>query len=231
MCDRRSIFTARTGPGHSIRNVLRCRRCHASARNRHVALLARRHLGIRALRDLRDSPGPPHILNASATSPLAAALGEAAYNTEFWSDVTPGASRDGIRCEDLTTLSFADASLDLVISEDVLEHVPDVDRALEETRRVLRPGGAHILTVPYFPNDPTVELFDVVDGEFVLREPIRVHRDQAGNAIPTYHRFGGDFMRRIEAAGFSVEAVTSTDDDSRAHGIRDCVSFLAVAPG
>ena len=39
--------------------------------------------------------------------------------------------------EDLSALSYADESLDLVITSDTLEHVPDVDRALGEIHRVL----------------------------------------------------------------------------------------------
>jgi SAM-dependent methyltransferase len=45
-------------------------------------------------------------------------------------------------------LPFADASFDVVLSTQVLEHVPEPDRALAESVRVLRPGGRIILTVP-----------------------------------------------------------------------------------
>jgi ubiquinone/menaquinone biosynthesis C-methylase UbiE len=38
-------------------------------------------------------------------------------------------------------LPFADASFDLVFGHAVLHHIPDLDRAFAEFRRVLRPGG------------------------------------------------------------------------------------------
>lgn len=58
-------------------------------------------------------------------------------------------SRDPqVPSEDLTRLSYADASFDLVITADKLEHVPDIDLALRETYRVLRLGGAHVFSVP-----------------------------------------------------------------------------------
>jgi SAM-dependent methyltransferase len=42
---------------------------------------------------------------------------------------------------DAESLPFAEASFDLVIGHAVLHHLPDLDRAFAEFRRVLRPGG------------------------------------------------------------------------------------------
>jgi SAM-dependent methyltransferase len=49
---------------------------------------------------------------------------------------------------DAAHLPFADASLDLVVALDVLEHLPDDRAATREIFRVLRPGGALIAFVP-----------------------------------------------------------------------------------
>ena len=45
-------------------------------------------------------------------------------------------------------LPFSDASLDVVMSFDVLEHIPDTDAHLREIARVLRPGGAYLIQTP-----------------------------------------------------------------------------------
>jgi SAM-dependent methyltransferase len=48
-------------------------------------------------------------------------------------------------------LPFADDSFDLIFSYDVLEHVEDPERCLEECARVLKPGGMFLLVFPpYF---------------------------------------------------------------------------------
>jgi SAM-dependent methyltransferase len=54
----------------------------------------------------------------------------------------------GYRCENLEYLTFPDASFDLVLTQDVFEHILHPDRAIKEIERVLRPGGAYIMTVP-----------------------------------------------------------------------------------
>jgi SAM-dependent methyltransferase len=50
-----------------------------------------------------------------------------------------------------TELPFRPDSFDVVIASDVLEHIDDDVRAVQEIVRVLRPGGAFIFSVPAHP--------------------------------------------------------------------------------
>lgn len=52
-------------------------------------------------------------------------------------------------CADATRLPFGDASFDAVTLFDVIEHVPDDRGAIVEAWRVLRPGGALLLSTPH----------------------------------------------------------------------------------
>jgi SAM-dependent methyltransferase len=56
-----------------------------------------------------------------------------------------------VRLGEATKLPFADASFDLVTCLDVVEHLDDDIAAFEEMRRVLRPGGHLLVTVPANP--------------------------------------------------------------------------------
>jgi SAM-dependent methyltransferase len=56
---------------------------------------------------------------------------------------------DGERfCASLTAIPLPDASIDLAVCTEVLEHVPDDEQAVAELRRVLSAHGALVLSVP-----------------------------------------------------------------------------------
>ena len=69
-------------------------------------------------------------------------------DSQFFPGIPLGQLVDGVRCEDLERMSFDDDTIDLHITQDVMEHVLRPDETFQEIARTLRPGGAHIFTVP-----------------------------------------------------------------------------------
>ena len=61
--------------------------------------------------------------------------------------VPAGAEAD-VKQGDALDLPFSDGEFDRVVASEVLEHIPDDDRAVSELVRVLRPGGTIAVTVP-----------------------------------------------------------------------------------
>lgn len=51
-----------------------------------------------------------------------------------------------IRTVDLTAMPYADGTFDAIVSISVIEHIPDVERALAEMYRCVRPGGRLLIT-------------------------------------------------------------------------------------
>jgi SAM-dependent methyltransferase len=51
---------------------------------------------------------------------------------------------------DITGLPFQDDYFDMVICSEVLEHIPDQQKAIEELTRVLKPGGDLVVSVPRY---------------------------------------------------------------------------------
>ena len=50
---------------------------------------------------------------------------------------------------DISDLPFADSSVDVVINEFVLEHVPNPEEIVAEIKRILKPGGIVYVSVPF----------------------------------------------------------------------------------
>ena len=127
-----------------------------------------------------------------------------------FSDYTPDADRANIdsliRSEDLTRLSYADSSFDLVLTSETLEHVPDLHAALRELRRVLVLGGRHIFTIPVMPGVARTFARSVIrpDESIEDRAP-RICHPGGDVGYPVFTEFGSDLPEVIERAGFEVE--------------------------
>ena len=94
--------------------------------------------------------------------------------SQFFPDAEPGAWHNGAQCENLECMTFEDDSIDLHVTQDVMEHVFNPDRAFKEIARTLRPGGAHIFTVPLVNKEKPTEICARLDDEghiVHLREP------------------------------------------------------------
>jgi SAM-dependent methyltransferase len=88
---------------------------------------------------------------------------------------------------DLLSLPFPDASFDVVMASEVLEHIPDDDVAMAEIARVVRPGGRVAVTVPrWWP-------------ERVCWALSREYHDVAGGHVRIYR--GNELEERLAGAG------------------------------
>jgi SAM-dependent methyltransferase len=104
-----------------------------------------------------------------------------------------------------TGLPLPDASIDVVLSSDVLEHTPAYMRVVSEIARVLKPGAAWICTLPFFPERAT-RTRAVVDerGEVQhLMEPSHHCRGALDSLV--FVEFGRDALERFEAVGLRAQ--------------------------
>lgn len=138
--------------------------------------------------------------------------------SHFYPDLPAGAQRDGFVCQDLEHQSFEDASFDLVITQDVLEHVFDPRAALREIARTLKPGGAHVFTVPWYYWQPTVvRARRLPSGEVEYLLPADYH----GNPIKLNARslvvteWGHDLLEVIDQCSGVETKVFRLDDAER----------------
>ena len=134
--------------------------------------------------------------------------------------------------QNLEKLTFPRGSFDIVITSDVLEHVRLDEAAHREIRRVLKPGGAHVFTVPHIRSAETRVRIRIADpddpsqDEYVMEK--EYHGDanaEDGRAI-SYRAYGTDLDARLAQLGFEVEY---TRQDFPDLGILDTELFFCLA--
>jgi SAM-dependent methyltransferase len=112
---------------------------------------------------------------------------------------------NGVRNEDMTKLTFADDTFDLIITSDVMEHIYNYKAAFGELLRVLKPGGIHVFSIPT--DWPLPEVSEarvrVVDGVEEHIKPARYHTSGDGTPCIVYTDFGADLIDILDAEGRS----------------------------
>jgi ubiquinone/menaquinone biosynthesis C-methylase UbiE len=114
---------------------------------------------------------------------------------------------DGVRNEDVEQLTFAAESFDLVTSNGVFEHVNHDERGYREIHRVLRRGGAMIMSVPLYGLPMTQRLSHYrTDGTLEWLGPPEYHDSRHGGALSApvvWYHSRHDIVPRVQAAGFA----------------------------
>lgn len=184
----------------------RCLHCGSVPRHRALAQLVKQRCG-----DLRTL----HIHESSPSTCTARWLTASCRNftgTYF----VPGKrqlARLGVFWNvDLGHQPFDDGAFDLVITQDVLEHVPDPQRALREIERTLRPGGRHIFTVPRSTTATTTARAERRGEAWIHLQPAVHHRDptsRRGSLVVT--DWGTDLERLVAAPPFQCQRYEVVD--------------------
>lgn len=193
----------------NFRERLACPRCGLNTRQRFVAHLVREEMTQRPHR----ATVYLHEQTTAFFSWAQANLPAEVIGSEYLGPEVPGgAVVGGIRHEDALALSFPDASVDVVVSQDVLEHVPSIAAAVNEAARVLRPGGRFLFSVPFDPGaDVTVQRAEIVDGEVVrLLDPVFHGNPISAEGSLVFYDHGWDLLDRLRAGGFEDVCLLGT---------------------
>jgi len=111
---------------------------------------------------------------------------------------------NGIRHEDALRLSFDDNVFDIVVSNDVYEHVPEPQKALKEVCRILRENGKLIFSVPFHNLEAKTKHRAIIkDNNVINILPEQYH----GNPISdkgslVFNDLGWDIIDMCYTAGF-----------------------------
>jgi len=126
--------------------------------------------------------------------------------------MAPGAAIEpGVTNQNLEALTYPDASFDLIVTSDVMEHVRLDDRAHGEIRRVLAPGGVYVFTVPHLRDRTTMRRVEIADPADPSKDVFVMEKEYHGDANSEDHRalayraYGTDLDETLQRLGFEVQ--------------------------
>lgn len=209
ICEKKVTFSAQN---IWFRDSLLCSGCGSIPRERALFEVIRNYYpNYRELSIHESSPA-----NRGASPKLKREC--AAYSSsQYFPNVAPGSidAATGFRCENLEALTFADNSFDIFVTQDVMEHIFDYDKAFKEIARVLKPGGAHIFSVPLINKNKKSECWASRNeaGEIVYHHEAEYHGNpvDAKGALVTMH-WGYDIARYISDTAKTPTTIIMIDD-------------------
>jgi len=231
VCGNYTIFLCQFGPD-AAREYMHCPFCISSSRKRHVALVVINHL----------PPPPPRNKTIKKIAKLTTLdiyntdrnvwekyfKNNDHYKSSIFTDEYPFGTEieKNVFCQDLEALTFNDESFDIVITEDVFEHIRNYKKGFNEIYRVLRKGGIHVFTIPFLFNQETIVRVDTSTENDINLLPPEYHIDRIRGKIIAYRTFGIDLFQILSDIGFSTTVNNSTLEDSR-YGIYNSSVFVS----
>jgi len=231
VCGHRSLFLL-TDTIDKIRNHAICVRCGSVSRHRHVALTILKKFKYKNIRKLSDFGKRIDlaVFNSISFGPIVKAMGRHPHIvcSEYFDSVKSGDFKGGVLCENFEDLSFENETFDLVISEDVFEHLKDYKKGFLEVLRVLKKGGIHVFSIPFYFGKRTKNLFEIKNGIETPLGEIEYHGDPVRGMITTYTHFGEDVKEFLNDIGFDVEVDIANASNQRRFGTYDCFTFVTT---
>jgi SAM-dependent methyltransferase len=126
---------------------------------------------------------------------------------------------------DVTQIPFESNSIDILICNHVLEHVPDYKKAFAELYRVLRAGGFAILQTPY-----SLLLNHNFEDENINTDALKLFFYAQEDHVRFFSK--RQFFADLQEAGFTLEIVNHkdmfTDDESYYYGVNKKEDLIRV---
>lgn len=189
VCGRQTVFLE---TGTHLREDLRCIRCRSTERAR--ALIHTLETEQPDWRERRLHEASPHGPASQKMS-----VESTSYTYSVYDESQDSQTQSSKLHQDLHDLSLPDDSIDIFVTQDVLEHVADPETALREIARVLVPGGIHLWTVPFHAGLATRKVAELNNGTLIHHEPPEYHGNpdaQSGSLVFT--KWGDDLIDIVD---------------------------------
>lgn len=191
-CERYVVFVA---GGQWLRDCYLCSHCGCLPRERAIISIIKKVVpNYTELRIHESSPSKRGASLHLKTCPQYS-------SSQFFAGVPSGKKIRGVLCQDLHNMSFDDDTFDLFVTQDVFEHLNHPDLAFREIKRILKPGGCHIFTVPLINKSKASErrVSFKENGDIVFNRPPEYHGNPvSGKGSLVTFDWGYDIIEFIE---------------------------------
>jgi SAM-dependent methyltransferase len=222
-CEEEVVFMSKDS---WFRDNLLCSNCHSIPRERALFVIIEKYYpNWRNLHIHESSPcsdrGVSFKLQNNAKNY------EATY---FYHDKPLGEFVGKYQNQNLESQTFCDESFDIVITQDVMEHIYEPKKAFSEIARTLKPGGAHIFTVPLINKHNKTEVWATKgsNGTPVFTKTPEWHGnpiDSNGSPVTMHWGFDiVDFIKDSSGLETKVEFIDNLDLGIQAEFIEVLVS-------
>ena len=199
--------------GENLRETCICIKCRSKNRHGQIAYVASHIVGRakkRCISSLKDFTKLDDfvVYNTKSRGPIHEWLSKMknyVCSEYFGYSYKSGDFVNNIMHQDLMDMSLNTESVDLVISSDVFEHIPDPYKAHEEVYRVLKRGGRHIFTVPFYQTEFIDEDRTITDSNgntVFLKEPIYHGDPIRPEGALVYKIFSLEMLIKLRRIGF-----------------------------
>ena len=173
-CDKDVTFQA---DGPQFRGTLKCSACKSVPRTRaFMHVIETMFANWRDLTIHEGSPGWDMVSQRLVRDCKSYTASQFVLGAQSGTVQTTRMPCKTLQVEDLERQTFKDESFDLVLTQDVFEHVFRPDLAIREIARTLKPGGATVMTVPIVRRHrPSRRRARLNDGEVIHLEPPEYH--------------------------------------------------------
>lgn len=150
--------------------------------------------------------------------------------SQFYEKEPLGTIINNFRNEDLENQTFEDESFDIVITQDVFEHIYNPDKAFREIARTLKRGGCHIFTVPLINKHRPTEIWATKgkNNSPVFLKTKEYHNNPVnplGSPVTMHWGFDiVDFIKDKSGLDTTIEYINNLDYGIRAEYIEVLVS-------
>jgi SAM-dependent methyltransferase len=198
ICEGKTIFIEYSS---WLRDNYRCLRCNSIPRQRAI---------IKILKEKHPHYSTMNIHESSPCGPASDKIRKQCtgyVSSQFYLGVTYGSIKNGFRCENLEEQTFVDDLFDIVITQDVMEHILNPAKAFAEIARTLKPGGTHIFTVPLYAGRKTLVRAIEENGTLKHLQPADYHKNPINlDGSLVVREWGDDMVEFIrETSGVSTQ--------------------------